>query len=370
MTDEQTIVDRIADYLETYMVFPGDHGAMPGLEPGDQATAIALWVLHTRTFADNFPRKPWTTPYLFVNSKTPRSGKTLLIDLLEPITHNPERTIDMTASVMFKLIEEVQPTLFIDEIDALSGPRREAARGTLNGGYKHSGYVWRSVGQETRKYRTFCPKLLAGIAKPGLLDETVESRCLYINLERVGSLNDDGELVDPSGGVHPIFYAFMAEPEAEQLNREIQAFVSDWAAHYTDQIPKPIPGISPRSWEIAMPLIQVARACGIEDYAREVLKRMFAPPVEREDKETQVLRAIQAAFNEEGQTALFVETLMRYVTRETGEGWNGKSLGGTLAKLGIGKSTVMTIQNQTKRGYYAHQFKDAWEDRRIGWESA
>lgn len=343
-----TIIDRIENYLNTYMVFP---------DP-DQATVCALWTLHTWTFGEGFAAKPMTTPYLYINSEGPRSGKTLLIDLLEPIVLNPERTVDMTSSVMFRLIEMVHPTLFVDEVDAIwSGAKNEGLRGVLNGGYKHSGYVWRNVGGEPVKFGTFSPKLLAGIDN-GMLPDTVASRSINIRLKRVATLNDDGELVAPDGTTREIYYSFMAEEQADQLVKEIKAFMAEWTAEYERYIPKPIPGINPRAWEIAFPLVQIAHALGVEAEICEVLARIFAPQPEKDTPGVAMLRTIKGIFEDTGADKLHTAQICEAL----GSGWNGKLLSNRLKEFHITPPTTMLIGNKTLKGYYKHQFTTAWED--------
>lgn len=357
MNAEPNIIEKIESYLNTYMVFP---------DPA-QARTVALWVLHTWTFSESFPFSPMATPYLYINSETPRSGKTLLIDLLEPIVLNPERGADMTGSVMFRLIEKIRPTLFVDEVDTLfqqGGAKNEPMRNVLNSGYKWSGYTWRNVGGEPEKFKTFCAKLLAGINN-GKLPETVETRSIFINLRRVTSVNAEGEIVAPDGSTREIYYAFMAEEAADQLVKDIQAFMAGWIAHYQRYTPKPIAGMEPRQWEIAFPLVQVAHEVdrqtgrtGIEDAIREMLKVIIAPRQDKEKPEVALLRAIKKAFDDEKTDRLFTETLCAYL----GEGWNGKRLGPALRKLGVGPSTTLTIKNRTLKGYIKAQFAQAWED--------
>ena len=345
---DSNIADKIEEYLNTYMVFP---------DP-DQAKVVALWVLHTWTFAESFAAKPMTTPYLYINSEGPRSGKTLLIDLLEPIALNSERTIDMTSSVMFRLIETVHPTLFVDEVDAVwSGAKNEGLRGVLNGGYKHSGYVWRNVGGEPTKFGTFSPKLLAGIDN-GMLPDTVASRSIPIRLRRVATLDDQGQLVAPDGSTREIYYSFMAEEAADQIVKEIQAFMAEWTAHWTRYTPKPIPGINPRAWEIAFPLVQVAHALGIEDETRELLARVLAPQPEKDSPGVAMLRTIKAAFEDRKADKLHTADICAAL----GEGWNGKLLSARLREFHVTPPTTMIVGNRTLKGYYKHQFKTAWED--------
>ena len=105
----RTILNEISDYLTTYMHF----------ENPDHAFVLSLYVLHTYTFSPNFPRAPWTTPYIYISSTGPACGKSLLLDLLSNLCHRSRKTGSMSAAAMFRIIEDMQPTLMVDEIDTV-----------------------------------------------------------------------------------------------------------------------------------------------------------------------------------------------------------------------------------------------------------
>jgi hypothetical protein len=332
------ITDTITTYLNRFMSFRDE----------DQPLTIALWVLHTYTFSESFPWGPWTTPYLYVHSSESRSGKTTLIDLLEPIVLNAERATDMSSAAMFRLIETVQPALFIDEVDTLwSGAKNETMRSTLNGGYKRGGYTWRSVGGEAVKFNTFCPKLLAGIDN-GHLPETVGSRCLPIELTRM-----------PTNAATETYYAHLAGPEAEAVSDAIVDFISEYAQHVSsDQYtPKPIDGLNPRHFEIVMPLLQVAHYLNIEEEARAMFLRIFATKPRKDTTEAASLRIIRNLFDELHTEKLHTATICVAL----GEGWNGKLLGKRITEpLEIGSPTTFGWNGRTAKGYYRFQFEAAF----------
>jgi putative DNA primase/helicase len=335
---ETQITRRIEDYLKTYMAMSDE-----------QAFAVSLWVLHTWTFSDSFPRRPWTTPYLYVHSAEKQSGKTLLIDLLESLVLNPERAVDMTSSVLFRLIESVQPTLFIDEVDTIwSGAKNEAMRGVLNGGYKHGGYVWRTVpgpdGPEPQKFGTFSPKLLAGIDN-SMLPDTIADRCIPIKLRRKRA--DDQRR---------IYYSFEAGPIAEQLANEINEWMQAHAEAIIDSLPEPMTDVSPRAFEIAMPLLQIARADRREKEARQVLASLLNSREERESEGTRLLRSILELFESRKVDRVTSAELLAHLGIT-----HGKILGTKLRPYEIGPTHMFLVNgNKKERGYYRHQFEDAF----------
>jgi hypothetical protein len=140
-----------------------------------QARVVALWTAHTHAFgaAD-------CTPYLAVNSAEKQSGKTRLLEVLRLLACGPWFTGRVTAGVLSRKIDEVHPTLLLDESDAaFKGEKEyaEALRGILNTGYRRGGVASCCVGQgmniSYRDFSTFCPKAIAGIGK---LPDTVMLR--------------------------------------------------------------------------------------------------------------------------------------------------------------------------------------------------
>ena len=149
----------------------------------EQATACALWVLHTYALdaAD-------ITPYLAITSAEKQCGKTVLLDVLDAVVHKPWRAVRPSEAVLFRKIERDRPTLLLDEVDAIWGPKArsedEGLRALLNAGFRrHGSTVPRCVGPslKLRDFSTYCPKALAAI---GDLPDTVADRSIPIRMER------------------------------------------------------------------------------------------------------------------------------------------------------------------------------------------
>src|SRR5262249_17818966 len=77
-----------------------------------QSIVVALWTAHTHTFMASD-----CTAYLHVTSATKGSGKTRLLETLEPLVANPWLTGRTSAAVLVRKINEVHPTLLLDESD-------------------------------------------------------------------------------------------------------------------------------------------------------------------------------------------------------------------------------------------------------------
>jgi putative DNA primase/helicase len=166
--DGAKLLDDLAAGIRRYIVMPDN-----------EAAACALWIMHTYLL-DCFV----ITPRLAITSPVSQCGKTTLIDVLTPLVLRPLRNESATASVVFRTIEKVRPTLLIDEADN-SGFVQEAneTRAILNSGYRRGGAVLRTVGDdfEPRQFATYSA---AAIAMIGQLPETLANRSISIVLQR------------------------------------------------------------------------------------------------------------------------------------------------------------------------------------------
>ena len=121
-------------------------------------------------------------------SAVKQSGKTRLLEVLEPVVPSPWLTGRVSAAVLTRKVDGETPTLLLDESDAAfthHSAYAEALRSILNSGYRRSGVSSLCVGQgrrmSYRDFSTFCPKALAGI---GTLPDTVTDRSIRIALKR------------------------------------------------------------------------------------------------------------------------------------------------------------------------------------------
>lgn len=149
----------------------------------EQEVAMTIWVLHTWAFPAAI-----ATPYLVLLSATRQSGKTRALEVLEPVVRTPMRTSGMSEAAMFRIIEQQQPTLLLDEVDAIFGStseRTEPLRGVLNSGNRLGGQVARCVppAWDVQAFSTFSPKALAGIDN-GSWPDTVLDRSVVLHLKR------------------------------------------------------------------------------------------------------------------------------------------------------------------------------------------
>ena len=320
-----------------------------------QAVAVALWIFHTHTL-DAFEQ----TPYLAVTSAEKRSGKTRLLDLLDLLDARPWRTLFPTEAVVFRKIEADRPTLLLDEVDAIFGPKareHEGLRALLNAGNRKGTKVPRCVGptQELRSFAVFCAKALAAI---GDLPDTVADRSIQIRLKR----RAPGERVER-------FFPREADEEALPLN--------EWARSCGEQavealavarpsLPAELNDRAADSWE---PLLAIADLAGGEWVKRARAAALELSAGEEDERESLGIRRLAdlrtvfgTVMDKLSSTAL-CERLAALeespLGRLAGKPLEPRGLGRLLRPYGI-KSVQLWIEGKNVHGYARARFEDAW----------
>ena len=163
------LLSDIYDLIRTYLVISEA-----------QCVVIALWVVHTY-YIDAFDR----TPYLHISSAEKRSGKTLLLEILALLVHDPWLTSNASTAAIARKIASARPTVLVDEADTFlrgTGERAELLRGVLNAGFAKNG-TYSRVGSagEVVDLSVFCAKVIAGLE---CLPDTVADRSIPIKMKR------------------------------------------------------------------------------------------------------------------------------------------------------------------------------------------
>jgi Protein of unknown function (DUF3631) len=147
----------------------------------NQAIAATLWTVMT-----------WVTdevnvlPLLLINAPERACGKTQLLGMVSLFSCRSMVCSNITTAVLFRCIDTMHPTLFIDEIDTFLKKNIEI-QGLINAGHtRTSAYVWRLVGDnhEPKQFSVWAPKAFAGINLPKHLSEATLSRGIVINMRR------------------------------------------------------------------------------------------------------------------------------------------------------------------------------------------
>jgi putative DNA primase/helicase len=115
--DGAALLNKLRQVFRRYVVLP--KGA---------DIALPLWVLHAWTMDAGD-----ISPLMVLVSPTKRCGKTSVLIVLYFLTPRSELSSNITAPALFRYIEDVRPTLLIDEADSFVKDNEEL-RGILNSG--------------------------------------------------------------------------------------------------------------------------------------------------------------------------------------------------------------------------------------------
>jgi putative DNA primase/helicase len=163
------ILDALCEALEKLMIMTDD-----------QRLVFSLWVVFTHCL-DSFDH----SPRLEIKSAVMRSGKTKLVRVARHVVAKALLAVSISAAALFRVIEEVQPTVLMDEADTYITADARDIRGIINGGFDKSDAVAvRVEGQEQRKTRAYSIWCAMCIARIGNSAATIEDRCVSIVLER------------------------------------------------------------------------------------------------------------------------------------------------------------------------------------------
>ena len=129
--DGRSLLDELEDVMRRFVVLPNF-----------AAETLALWVLHTYAF-----QLRDVSTYLGIESPEKRCGKTTLLGVLSKLVHRPVAAVNISSPAFFRVIEEMGPTLLIDEADTFLNGNDEL-RGILNAGYsRETAFVVRVANQ-------------------------------------------------------------------------------------------------------------------------------------------------------------------------------------------------------------------------------
>jgi hypothetical protein len=330
-----------------------------------QAAAVTLWVAHSWTI-----EAARATPYLYVTSAEPECGKTRLLEVLHELVLKPLSAVNITDAALFRAIDQREPTLFLDEVDAVFSPRaaktgsKDDQRAILNAGYRRGQQVLRMGGGRNttlESFEVFGAKALAGL---GTLPPTLASRCIRIELTR---RRPDEPVED--------FYPDELE-EADTL----RLWLASWAEQVLEPLrvarPGRVDGLRDRVNEVWRPLLAIAELAG-EPWASRARRAAVALTRGVDDDEASLgvllLGDIRAEFEEREAERIATDDLIRalagFEESPWGEWWLDKGdeplrsaprrLAQLLRPYGVRSKDVRT--NGSRKGYKHEDFLDAWE---------
>lgn len=241
-SDGAALLDEVEAFHRRFNLFPTEAAYV----------AVTLWDAHAHLMEcfDSTPRLAFLSP-------EPASGKSRALEIVETLVPAPMVAVNASASALFRAVSgmDARPTILFDEIDTVFGPKageNEQLRGFLNAGHRRSGVMYRCVGdgsnQQVQEFPSFCAVAVAGL---GSLPDTILTRSVIVHMRR----RAPNEIIQP-------YRQRFHEKEGHALRDRLSAW-ADSVRHLVDgAFPEMPEEVSDRPADVWEPLLMVADAAG------------------------------------------------------------------------------------------------------------
>jgi hypothetical protein len=309
----------------------------------EEAVALALFVSHTYVFDAGDQ-----TPYMCITAPTMRAGKTLVLDVSEAMVYRPMSVSAISPAALYRVVDAFRPTLLLDEQDA--GTMGDRLRRLMNSGYRQSGKVIVVERGVPCTFRTFCPKVLAGI---GALPATVLDRSIVVRLKRA--------LPEEAGSL-TFFDAQRHALETHSIRSRLASFGQNYLGHVAQAKPRLAGLRSRRAEEIWRPLWSIADLAGGQwpDVARDAAIALQCEEVE-EDLGVQLLADCRTSFGL--KTKISTSELLAGLCTTANPRFDGdinpRVVAAVLRRFDIGPHNIR-FGTEVLKGYVRRDFEEAW----------
>ncbi|MGH9151157.1 MAG: DUF3631 domain-containing protein [Acidimicrobiales bacterium] len=341
------VLDEVRGWLAAHVAYSSPH----------HAPTVALWCAHTHVLD-----RAASTPRIAFESPEPESGKSRNLELMECICHHGKLVLQMSPASVYRWVEALRPTILLDEVDAVFGPKaskdHEDLRALVNAGHRPGAMVPR-VDKDTMRvveFSCYSPVALAGLS--GCLPDTIRSRSIRVPMRRRA----------PDETVRP-FRERVTRPEGTALHRRLAA----WASRHGEDMPEApdLPaGVTDRQadqWEV---LIAVADAAGGHwpDTARAACTAIVTEAranVEDQSLGIRLLADIHTVFDgADRMTTADLLAKLHALDDAPWDDWYGKPvtarwLASKLKPYGV-KPDQHRFGEVAKKGYLAADFHEVW----------
>lgn len=321
------------------------HAVLPTLSD----VAIALWVLHAHAHD-----AAAHSPILTLNSPEKRCGKTTVAKLIGALVPRGLHTTNVTPAALFRVIQEFQPTLIVDEADTFMKLDPEL-QGIINGSHdRGSAFVVRVEGEGNDRrpvpFNTWSPKVLAGI---GAMPSTIEDRSVIVPLRR--------KLASETAARLPI----KPKEAFSDQRRQAARWAADNIARLNDadpQLPKELNDRAADNWR---PLIAIADLIGGRwpELARQAAITLNGGAGE-EDERTKLIEDIVELFKDRERREIPAHELPKLLSDLPDSPWGDFRHGNGISAQTLSKLLrPFGIKSQKRKNgnfYTRDQFNDAY----------
>lgn len=318
-------------------------------------TATALWIAST-WFID----VAQVAPLAVITAPEKRCGKSQLLTLIGKLSRRPMTASSISPAALFRSIDAWQPTLLIDETDALLKDNEEL-RGLLNAGHtRDSAYVIRVVGDDftPTKFSVWGCKALSGI---GHIADTLMDRAIILELRR----KLPNETVDRLRYAEPGLF--------DELSAKLARFTLDYSEAVRIARPYLPDKLNDRAQDNWEPLLAIADVAGGSwpEIARHAALLISSKNDEGATQSTgvELLTDIAEVFEQTRReritTADLIEDLCSddekpWATYNRGKPLSPRQLGRKLNGYGIQSKNLKLGYNTVKKGFERAQFTEAF----------
>ena len=329
------VASALAATLKQYIVLPEI-----------SADAIALWVLNTWLVNCFF-----VAPRLALTSPTKGCGKTTVLRFLNQVTRRPKRAGSITPAALFRVVEQHQPTIILDETEKYIEAGSEF-HALLNEGHCKGSSVIRVLGEknEMREFEIFGA---VAFARNGRMPDDLEQRSIVIEMERRRAEEKILEL---------------REDRCEAL-QNLARMCARWTDDAADAIAKHDPnmgGLFNRVADNWRPLFAIADMIGSDwpERARHAAAALM--PRESDAVGPMVLADIALAFADKDR--MWSETICASLATIEGRLWAEWSKGKPITQNQLAfllkpfrvRPGNVRIGSEVNRGYLRRQFEELW----------
>jgi putative DNA primase/helicase len=315
--------------------------------------AAALWVVHAWTINAGD-----ISPFFVLVSPTKRCGKTSMLILLMYLTPHSELASNISPSALFRYVEQIKPTLLIDEADSFVAASDEL-RGILNSGHTRvAANVIRNVEingeHKPKRFSVWAPKAIATIQK---LADTLEDRSIIIQLQRKPKIAEVARLRKRDCAE----FATLRQKASRWAEDNFDAL----AANHDPNVPEELNDRAADNWR---PLIAIADLAGGDwpRRAREAACVLSGAGHESKSIGVECLADIKLAFAETEEMwsidlveALNADQERPWATWNKGKPLSQKQLANLLRPFRIISESIW-INGKSSKGYKRSSFEEAW----------